>query len=160
MFSVYAGNLYVLDKGSSEIFRYSGSGVDFGSKKSWLAPGIEIDLSKIISMTIDGMIWILSGSGNTEKYSYGNPQPLETISVSPPMINPTFIYTNENAKGVYLLDRENSRIVVLGKEGKYIAQYTNEKLNNSSGLAVSEEKGLIIFLSENKLYSIKIRHGV
>jgi len=74
------------------------------------------------------------------------------------MINPTTTYTNENAKGVYLLDPTNSRIVVLDKEGKYIAQYTNEKLSNSTGLAVSEEKGLIIFLSENKLYSIEVKH--
>jgi len=157
LFSLYAGNIYVLDKGNSQIYRYQGSGKDFSEKRSWLAPGIEPDLSRIISMTIDGQIWILSGSGKIEKYSYGNPQPMEKISVSPPFISPTKIYTNENAKGVYILDPQNERIVVLDKEGKYIAQYTSEKLKNATNFAISEEKNLIIFLSEDKLYEINIK---
>jgi len=157
LISAYAGNMYVIDREDSKIFRFAGSGDAFGPKSSWLAPGIEIDLSKIISMAVDGAIWILSSSGNVERYLQGSPQTLET-KISPNLLSPVDIYTNEELEGVYVLDPKNKRVVVLGKEGNYIAQYKNEKLGNATFLVASESEGRIIFLAENKLYSIEIKH--
>jgi len=142
LLNAYANNMYVLDRGSSKIYRYAGTGDAFGSKSSWLAPGIEIDLSKIVAMTVDGSIWILSSSGRVEKYLQGSPQTLET-SISPNLVNPVDIYTNED---------------LLGKAGEYKAQYKNDKLESATFIAVSGETQKIIFLTENKLYSIEIKH--
>ena len=158
LFSAYAGNLYVLDKEASDILRFAGVGVDFGEGRSWLAAGIEPDFSKIVSMAIDGAIWLLSESGNFAKYSFGNPQNLADFSLFPPLSSPVDIYTNESLEGVYILDPTNSRVVVLDKEGGYKAQYKGVELASVQSIVVSESEGIIIFLSENKLFSVGIKH--
>lgn len=155
----YAGNLYVIDRGTSEILRYSAISSGFSSGSSWLAPGIEPDLSNVISWAIDGSIWILTSTGKIEKYTLGSPQVLGEMVVSPPMQNPSIIYTNEELDFVYLLDPETSRVVVFDKDGNYKAQYKSGLLKEAISIAVSEEEGKIIFLTKEKLYSISIEHS-
>ena len=153
----YAGNMYVLDKGSSEILRHAGSDLAFGNGNNWLAPGITPDLSRVISWSIDGSIWILTSTGNIEKYTLGNSQPLD-LSISPPLENPTKIYTNEELNYVYVLDPATSRLVVFDKDGNYRAQYKVGEAANASGLVVSEEEGKMILLVDKRLLSVEIRH--
>ena len=154
----YAGNLYILEKDNSEIWRYPGTGEIFGSKQGWLAPGVEPDLSNIFSWTIDGSIWFLSETGGVFKYTRGNQDSLTIAGAVPNLSSPSAIYTNEELEFVYILEKENQRVVVIDKEGKYKAQYLNEVIGEAKNLAVSEEEGKIIFLTETKLYSIEAKH--
>lgn len=154
----YAGNIYVLDKGASKIWRYAGSEGGFGEGKEWLAPGITTDLSKVTSWTIDGTVWILTETGKIEKYSLGSPQSLANITYEPALANPSQIYTNDEVKGVYILDPGNKRVLVLDKEGNYTAQYTAGELSEAKGVYVSETEKLLIFLSGNRLFSLPLNH--
>ncbi len=154
----YAGNLYILEKGSSEIWRYPGTGETFSSRQRWLAPGVEPDLGNIFSWTIDGSIWFLSETGGIFKYTRGNQDSLTIAGVAPNLSSPSAIYTNEELEFVYILEKENQRVVVIDKEGKYKAQYLDEVIGEAKNLAVSEEEGKIIFLTETKLYSIEAKH--
>ncbi len=154
----YAGNLYILEKGNSEIWRYPGTGETFSSRQRWLAPGVEPDLGNIFSWTIDGSIWFLSETGGIFKYTRGNQDSLTIASVVPNLSSPSAIYTNEELEFVYILEKENQRVVVIDKKGNYQAQYLNEVIGEAKNLAVSEEEGKIIFLTETKLYSIEAKH--
>lgn len=158
LFGVYAANIYVLDKDASQVWRYSAFEGGFSDAQKWFAPGIQIDLSKIVSLAIDSSIWILSSSGKVEKYTRGSPESLAAFSASPPLVKPKEVFTNEVLDGVYILDPENSRILVLNKDGEYLAQYINEKLGSAIKFSVSESEGLIVFLEGNKLYSLSIGH--
>ena len=154
----YAGNLYILEKGNSEIWRYPGTGETFSSRQRWLAPGVEPDLGNIFSWTIDGSIWFLSETGGIFKYTRGNQDSLTIASVVPNLSSPSAIYTNEELEFVYILEKENQRVVVIDKKGNYQAQYLNEVIGEAKNLVVSEEEGKIIFLTETKLYSIEAKH--
>ena len=154
----YAANLYVLDKEAGVIWRYPGSGSTFGAGTNWLAPGVSPDLSLVKAMTIDGAIWLLSGSGRISKFSQGNLISFSPIGVFPELISPDSIYTNEELKYVYILERSRKRIVVLEKDGKYKAQYIVDKLGEATDLAVSEADGKIIILTGDKLFSIETKH--
>jgi len=154
----YAGNLYVLEKDRSEIWRYPGTGEAFNAKQRWLAPGVEPDLGNIFSWTIDGSIWFLSETGGIFKYTRGNQDSLDVSGVIPSFSRPSAIYTNEELKFVYILEKERQRVVVLDKEGNYVAQYLNEAIGEAKNLAVSEKEGKIILLTGTKLYSIEARH--
>lgn len=156
--SVYAGNLYILEKDVSKIWRYAGSGTDFGSQNSWLAPGISPEFSGVISWAIDGSIWILTASGRLEKYTLGSPQSLSNLAVFPPWKNPSIVYTNEELAHLYVLDAASARVIVFDKNGGYVAQYKSELLSGANGLAVSGENGVILFLVDDKLYSIEMKH--
>src|SRR3989344_1575937 len=58
----FGGNLYLLDRGNGEIFRYQGTEGGFGARDSWFGEGVVPNLSDAVDMTIDGDIWVLSPS--------------------------------------------------------------------------------------------------
>jgi hypothetical protein len=154
----YAGNIYLLQKSEGEILRYAGAENEFASGVNWLAPGVEPDLSGVISWTIDGSIWLLDDLGKISRFSLGNPQNFVVAGVNPSFVSPAAIYTNSDLEFLYVLDSENARVVVIDKEGLYKAQYEGEEIRGATDLAVSEKEGRIIFLGGDKLYSIEIKH--
>ena len=154
----YAGNLYLIDKIGSTIWRYAGTGESFSAKQNWLAPGTKVDLSQVRGVTIDGTVFLLSSSGRISKFSLGNPTSFTPQGVFPELSTPDAIYTNEELKYAYVLERSEKRIVVLEKDGKYKAQYTSDKIGEAQDLAVSEKEGRIVILTGSKLLSIKISH--
>ena len=154
----YASNFYVLEREASKIWRYAGAEGGFGSKQEWLTAGTEPDLTSIFNWTIDGSIWFLSETGKVFKFTRGNQDTLTFTDVVPQLSQSSAIYTNEELKFVYLLEKETGRIVVVDKEGNYQAQYFSDKIKEAKGLVVSEEVGKIIIVTEERLYSINISH--
>ncbi len=151
LFYSYAANIYLLDKDAKEIYRFAGSNKTFGSKTGWLAPGIEMDFSKVIDLVIDGSIWLLSSTGKVTKLTNGNPQSISISGIPEPLESPTAIYTNEDNKYVYVLEKDKGRIVVLDKTGEFKLQYINDDIKNIKDLVVSETEGKVILLSGSKL---------
>lgn len=151
LFYIYAGNIYVVNKSENQIFRYSANGKTFSDKTDWLAPGIEADFSKVIDMTIDGSIWLLSSSGKVAKFTNGNPNSVLMNGIIDPLENPTAIYTNESLKYTYILDKEKGRVIVLEKNGDFKLQYMGDEIKNAKDLVVSEKEGKIILLTGSKL---------
>ncbi|OGM10787.1 hypothetical protein A2Z22_02785 [Candidatus Woesebacteria bacterium RBG_16_34_12] len=127
----YAGNIYLLDKEKNEILRFAGSQDSFSAKKSWLTPGSELDFSNIISWTIDGSVWLISGGGKIERFSLGNKINFNVSGLYPELVSAKAIYSNEELKYLYILDPEKRRVVVLTKEGEYKAQYYSEEIGNA-----------------------------
>jgi len=154
----YAGNIYLLDKNDSSVYRYPGTGEEFLPKQSWLAPGIDIDFSKSANITIDGSIWVLTQTGKITKLTNGNPQNYSTDAVFPAITSAFGIYTNENLNNVYILDKTGNRVIVTDKEGNYQAQYFSEKIGTAIDLVVSEEAKKIILLTGSELMSIDFKH--
>ena len=154
----YAGNIYILEKGSGVIWRYTAGELGFSSGTNWFSEEIEPNLSNTISWAIDGSIWLLSSSGKVSLYSLGNPQAFNVTGISPPFLNPRAIYTSEDLESIYILDSEESRVVVIDKEGNYKAQYKSEMIKETKDLAVSEKEKKIILLSGDKLYALEIKH--
>ena len=126
---------------------------------SWFAPGIEIDLSGVRGVSIDGSIWIVTESGKVEKLTQGSPDSLSGLNVHPKPTEDLLIYANEDNQDVYLLDPTNSRIIVMDKKGEYKASYVSDNLKEAKGLVATESFGKIIFLgNEGRLYSFEIKH--
>ncbi|MDP3918056.1 MAG: hypothetical protein Q8Q30_02700 [Candidatus Woesebacteria bacterium] len=157
LFYIYAGNIYIIDKSNNQIYRHSGSGKTFGQKAEWLAPSVEVDFSKVIDMTIDGSIWLLSSSGKVSKFTLGNPQTVSLSGLNEPFTNPTAIYTNEKLKNVYILEKDKGRVVAIDKSGEFKLQYLNDEIKNAKDIVVSEEEGKIILLTGPKLMYIELK---
>lgn len=151
LFYLYSANIYMVDKGNNKIYRFSGNGKTFGDKSDWLAPGIEVDFSKVIDMTIDGSIWVLSSTGKVTRFTNGNPASMSMEGIVSILEKPTAIYTNENLKYLYILERDTGRVVVLEKSGKFKMQYISDQIKNASDLVVDEKNQKIILLSGSKL---------
>lgn len=156
LYYLYSANIYILDKSANMIYRFPGSTDGFGSKSEWIAPGIEPDFSKVIDMTIDGSIWTLSTTGKVAKFTLGSPQTISLKGLPDSLDNPTAIYTNEENKNVYVLDRSRSRVIVLDKTGEFIIQYVSDQIKDAKDLVVSESQGRLILLNGPKLLTIDL----
>ncbi len=153
---LYSANIYLVEKNAGQIYRFAADGRDFTDKQDWLAPGIEVDLSKIMDMSIDGSIWLLSSSGKVTKFTNGNPNGIIMEGIVDEISKPTAIYTNEELEFVYILEAEKSRIVVLEKNGDFKLQYVSDAIKAANDLVVSEKEGKIILLTGSKLMYIQI----
>ena len=151
LFYLYSGNIYLTDKNANMIYRFAGNNNSFSDKTEWLAPGIEVDFSKIIDITIDGSIWLLSSSGKATKFTNGNPSVVLMKGIVEELNSPTAIYTNEKLKYVYILEKETGRVIALEKNGNFKLQYKSDAIKEAKELIVSEDESKIILLTGPKL---------
>jgi len=154
----YAGNLYLIDKAAKTIWRYPGISDGFADRSKWNTQDLDINLNNLAGLSLDGSIWFLSNSGDIFRYSLGNKLAFSVSGLFPELASATAIYTNENLKYLYLLDRTGKRVVVIDKSGEYKAQYVGDFVAEALDLAVSEDAKKIILLTGTKLYSIDIKH--
>jgi hypothetical protein len=155
----FAGNLYVLDKEGSSIYRYAGlPGGTFGTQQNWLASGTKVDFSGAISWTMDGAIYILFPNSKILKYSLGSPQGFSLGGVIPEIGNIDAICADPENQSIYLLDKAGKRVVAVDKKGKYKAQYKGDQIAGATALVASEAERKIILLTGDKLLSIEIKH--
>lgn len=154
----YAGNLYVLDKVSSTVTRYPAIEGGFASKQNWFGAGVSPDLTGAVSWAIDGNVWILLSGSRILRFSLGSPQAFSISGLGSPLANPVNLYTNEDLESLYILDPQNSRLIVVDKKGEYKAQYVADQLKGATDLVVSEKDKRAVFLIEGNLKSIDLKH--
>lgn len=154
----YAGNLYLLDKSAKTIWRYPGISDGFAGRSKWNTQDLDVNLNNLAGISVDGSIWLLTNSGEIYRYSLGNKLTFSINELYPELASASAVYTNENLKYVYVLDRAGKRVVVIDKSGEYKAQYVGDFVAEGLDLAVSENAKKIILLTGTKLYSIDIKH--
>jgi hypothetical protein len=147
LIGLFAGNVYVLDKGQGEIWKYPTLGDTFGGRRRWFAVGIAPDLSNVVDMKVVGDIWLLTSSGKVERYSRGAPvafsmEGFPTTLESKKLSDPESIWVSESL--VYILERGAGRVVVFDMEGKYSEQYVNSEFAKASDLVVVDNKGYVL----------------
>ena len=155
---LYASNVYVLDKDNSAIWRYAAGSTGFGARQNWFGPGVSPDLSASVAWTIDGSIWILRADGKITKFTLGKPDSFVVEGLETPINQAVDIYTNETAQFLYILDPQNSRVVVVDKKGQFKAEYLTGELASARKIVASEADKELIFLTGSKLLSINLGH--
>ncbi len=150
--SVYQGNIYILDQ-NNQIHKYVAGSSGFGRSDYFQTSP---DISKAVSMAIDGSVWVLYSTGDVSKYTRGESDGLKISGIDQPFNNPTKIATNIDTENVYVLDKGNSRIVTLDKEGAFKSQYVADLLGKALAIDVDESGGTIKFLADKKIFEIKL----
>jgi hypothetical protein len=149
--SLYNGNLYLLDRGKDEVWKYLNTGDGFGGKNSYFQKGEAIDLASISSLSIDGALY-LAGDKMIFKYLSGV---REKFKLNLPDKEFSFdkVFTNNNLEKIYLWDKGKGVIYVLGKNGEYVEQISSSILSKGDDFVVYDNKILVLFGS--KIYQIK-----
>jgi hypothetical protein len=66
-------------------------------------------------------------------------------------------YTNADLANLYLLDKGNSRVVVVSKTGEYQKEYLWSGLGQANDLVVTSDEGQIFLLSGGKIFTISLK---
>lgn len=154
----YGASLYLVDDVKNQIWKYSGTTERVGEGEAWLKPASEpVSVDGIVSMAIDGNIWLLTREGEILRFVQGKEVAFRVKGLEKEFANPTVLFTNGGSANIYVLDSGNSRVVVIDKEGNYKAQYLWDKLGQASSIGVwEEEKKILIFLG-GKVYETELK---
>ncbi|MCJ7793148.1 MAG: hypothetical protein MUP45_04190, partial [Candidatus Marinimicrobia bacterium] len=151
----FGGNLYLLDK-KGEIWKYPAMETGYGVYRLWLE-GDKPNFSDAVAMAIDGSVWVLKENGTILKFTQGGRDSFTLSGLDKPLNNPTALFTDDDQENLYVLDKGNSRVLVINKSGEYHSQYRWQGLGEVTQLMASEEAKKILLLSGNKVYEIEIK---
>lgn len=150
--------IYFLDPAGNQVWSYQRSRSDFAAPTGKMPSGL--NLSKAVSLAIDGSIYVLSSDGQLTKTYNDKPAPFvfENFSDASVLRTPTELFTNSNTNNLYILEPDTKRVVVTTKSGRYLAQYT---LPNTTGkligvLAREQESLLYVLEDSGKLYQVQL----
>lgn len=154
--ATFGGNLYLLDAASNQIYKYSALDEGFGPKTFYVPDDSSHHFNSASSLAIDGSVWVLTGN-HLVKFLQGRPEGIFGMTgLDKPVSNDTQLYTDDENQFLYILDRGNSRVVTLDKQGIYQAQYVWDGIKKAAGFVVSEKEKKILIFIDNMVYKIDI----
>jgi hypothetical protein len=152
-FASYSGNVYALDGGNNQIWRYTPiSAAQFGPSTQWVKE--DTNLQNATGIGVDGFVWVSQGN-DLWRFSGGKRDSFLVQEVSPALSNIKEIYATPDTKNVYIL--EAGRVVVVGKDGTYQAQYLSDKFQRASSLVVDEAGSKAYILAEKEIVLLELR---
>ncbi|RME85223.1 MAG: hypothetical protein D6775_03375 [Caldilineae bacterium] len=156
----YAGNIYLLDSGNSQLWRYRPNGEDYSIEpEPYFPPEASVNLSNVIDIAIDGAVWLLHPNGTVLRYFAGIQEAFALDVVDPPFSEAVAIWANEAESfggRLYVADAASNRILVFDKSGALLAQLMPvdhpSVLNDLRDLYIDEVSNWIYALTDHGLY--------
>jgi hypothetical protein len=161
-FLAYANRLYLLnqtaDQTDAEILKFNKTGAEYGTGTSWISSKTKA-LQNPRSLTIDGSLYVLSGTGNVSRFQNGAEVGWQLGIVEPALKDATRIWTDANSLFLYVLEPVSKRLIVHNKEtGAFVVQYTSDAFTGLSDFLVDEKAQTIYLLSDANIYTISAGH--
>jgi hypothetical protein len=148
---VYASNIYLLDSGTGNIYKYPG--IDqktFGDKVDYLVEESKGTLTDAKSIFISGPVYVV-GKSKVAKFVTGRRDEIVMkLPYSDSQIS-SFTTLPEN-KGIYVYDKEYSAVYAFGEDGIFSNQYQNPKL--SKGIAIVANENGVFMITNTSIYII------
>lgn len=155
----FQGRFYVLDataEGTGQIWRYRPEADTYPNQpeRYFAASPPPHSLGQAIDMAIDGRIYVLYQDGHVEKFGGGERQAFEIRDVPGGLGEVSAFAVDPDGDGtVYVADRSNDRIVVLGPDGHFQSQLrTDPPLTSLEALAVSQADRTVYVLAAGQVY--------
>lgn len=143
---LFLGNVYILVKNQINKF----VPVDSGYSKSADYLEKSGNFSADSKMAIDGSIWVSSG-GDIFKYTRGKQDDFKISGLVGASTNFGEIYTDTDSSKIYVIDRANSALLVIGKDGVYQKSYQAKEFGQAKSLLVDEAAGKMYINSGSRV---------
>ena len=150
-FFTYNGNLYLLDKGKSEIYKYTPTADGYSDKISYFKGGGQA-LNDALSMAIDSSVYIGLPT-QIFKFTAGQQEEFKTNFPEKDIVIKK-IYTNKDLEKLYVWDSKKGAIYILGKNGNYERQVFASILKKASDFIVFKNNAFLLF--EAKIYQLNL----
>lgn len=152
--NIYGNNLYALDNGTSQIYKYPEQGSSFGSPTPWIKDNTKINEAS--SFAIDGSVYFTQNNGEIIKLSKGNKDIFNYHTPRPIIGANSSLQTFKDAKYLYVIDPQNKRVIIFSKDGSIKNQYTSSAFDDLQDLAIDPEEKAIYLLNGQHLYLLAV----
>jgi len=158
----FRGRFYILDAINDQIWRYEPRGSVYPEQpdRYFVTPPLR-PLGDALDMAIDGNVYILYQGGTVIKCLQGEPQSFDVRGLpgSSDISQAVALTVDPNGSSgtVYVADRGNRRVVVLGPDGAFQAQFRAvEAFDALETLAVDEAARRLYVVSGGRLYAASL----
>jgi hypothetical protein len=158
LMEAFGERIYLVHRQQNQILTYEPVNGIYEAPRGYFAEGTAPYLQEVVSLAIDGRIYLLMGDGEIQTYFNGTEDPSFTIQGLPdPDVQPLMLAVEPDPeKGlIYLGDPQHDRIVVLDKGGDFLHQFRlpGDELQRLEALAVSVEPHVLYLIADNQLYA-------
>lgn len=161
----YAGNLYLLDRANTQIWKYEPDvGGEYSSQpEGWIEASTRENLANLIEFAIDGDIYVIDDDGTVVKMSVGERQPFTLEAPLPALSTAVALFTDEPARDEpleYLYVAEPERLLVYDKSGALIVQYrapTDQEWGDIVDVVADEADGTIYLLTTQSVLRLPLQ---
>lgn len=150
--SIYNGNIYLLDSGENDIYRYAPSNAEYKTKTSYFKSTVASNVFTMTDFDIDGSVYVLY-ENKLEKYLRGVNEnvkfqfPEGEVSLSKVETSP------EEKSLVAVLDNKNAKVYLFSKNGKYEGVLSSLKFTKNSNIFFYDST--LFLLSGSTIYKIE-----
>ena len=152
--NIYGNNLYALDNGNGQIYKYPEQGQAFGNPSPWIKD--DTKANEASSLAIDGSVYFIQNNGEIIKLTKGVKDNFNYHAPRPVIGAKSSIQTFKDAKFLYVIDPQNKRVIIFEKDGSIKNQYTSNSFDNLLDLAIDPEEKAIYLLNGQHLYLLAV----
>jgi hypothetical protein len=160
--ATYEGNLYVLDTGYGNIFKYVPEGEDYRQPPlDYIQESVDINWPQVVDMAIDGYVYLLLSDGSVVKFAGGKVQPFAQEALQPEMSSATAIFASPESQAVFVAEPEAGRLIEFTGEGRLVRQYRTsfdgeDHLNHLMSFTLDTSRGRVIASTTSSLFSAQL----
>ncbi len=155
--AAYGKYIYLLSPSSNQIYKYSRLRSNYSSATEY---NLDADLNGALSIAIDGNIYVLKEGGEIVKIFKSNVQPFEIEDMAVDISEATQIFTAPELDGLYVLDSENKRVIIIEKDvgpgGRYQGQMFFEDLDEIQAIYIEKNEDRLYLLTRKGIYEVEI----
>ncbi len=157
--AIYDRDLYILDAGANEIWRYEAGADAYAGSPQRYFTDIEPELADAIDMAIDtnGNVYVLHAGGRISKYFFGRPEPFEFEGLPQPLARPSALFLNLSLfdRAFFIADPGGGRLYATAPTGVFLANYKdadNTIFNALSGVYNQDRPPYVYVTAGGRLY--------
>ncbi|MFH1047843.1 MAG: hypothetical protein V1738_06080 [Patescibacteria group bacterium] len=148
--AAFGARLYLLDATHNRILRFASVAGGYDAPQVYIKDGT--DLSKAVSLAIDGFVYVLSSDGKITKLLSGNAEDFAVGVTDPPLVSPVLLRTPDEKSDLYVLDSGQPRVVRFDKDmGIVLAQYESDELRGVTDMIIDETARTILATKGNRV---------
>lgn len=151
----FSSYLYIFNPDKRNIYRYTIRGNGLSEPIGWLISKQGLEFANITSMAVDGDLWLSTNTGQLKKFTKGSQDNDFALKGAPNQISQEFtVYTNENLNNLYLLIRDEQKLLIFNKQGEFQKEIVSPSLASVTGLAVNEQLQKAFAISGSLVFEI------
>lgn len=153
----FAGNVYVLDSGKGQIWKYLSTADGYSNKRNYFNSEITVDLKGALRMQIESSIYVLKAGGEIVRFTRGAKDNFSLGGLDKGVKDPKSLFVSSDTDNLYLLDSGNSRLLILTKTGAYKGQITGNKFATATDLVIDEKGKKVYLLEGSKIFQVDLK---
>ncbi len=150
----YGPYIYIFNPEKRNIYRYLLKDEKLSEPIGWLIDKQNLDFSAVESMAVDGDLWLTDNNGQIFKYTQGQKQDF-TIKDLPTALGKAIkIAAAENNDYLYILDKDQQKVVILQKDGQFVKEISSESFSSGGNIvALTDQPGALV-ISGSLIYQL------